>query len=346
MIFLAFSRLLCYYFCMPELRLNLVTREWVIIATERAKRPKDFKNHVDRQAQPPYLASCPFCPGNEQKTPEEHFRLSDDSGWKIRVVANKYPALSSKGEKIRAANGYRRSMTGVGIHDVIIETPVHNLSLALMDLRHIEEIIRIYKARFIDAYHDPRAEHVIIFKNHGEGAGTSLEHPHTQIVSIPVVPVQVRDRVQTALHYYDDTGECMICSIMGRERSEGIRIIFDTPGFVTFIPYAALSPFHTWIFPKRHSATFSEITENEIMDMAAHLKNLLSKFHYGLDNPDYNFVIRSSRPQDKDNVYSHWYMSIVPRITKTAGFEMGSGMFINTSLPEESAEFLRSVRVD
>lgn len=331
---------------MPEIRLNLVTREWVIIASERAKRPVDFKNNKERRPMPPFLASCPFCAGNEQKTPEERYRIQDSSGgWKIRVVANKYPALSLQGERKRITDGFRRSETGVGIHEVMIESPRHDLMIPRMEPGHIEDIIRTYKERFIDAHRDKRIEHVIIFKNYGEGAGTSLEHPHTQLVGVPVMPIQFRERVQAAMHYFDDTGECLICALTKREREEGVRVVTDTPNFITFIPYAALSPFHTWIFPKRHSASFATINEEEIKDLAHHLKILLSKFHYGLEDPDYNYVIRSSRPQDCENEYCHWYLSIVPRLTKTAGFELGSGMFINSSVPEKSAEFLRSVQV-
>ncbi|MDO8426534.1 MAG: galactose-1-phosphate uridylyltransferase [Deltaproteobacteria bacterium] len=331
---------------MPELRLNLVTREWVIIATERAKRPMDFRNNIERPAPPPHLSSCPFCPGNEHKTPEEQLRLPEDGGWKIRVVSNKYPALSKTGERKRSVDGFRRSMTGVGIHEIIVESSLHNVSIAFMELNHIQDVLRIYKNRFIEAHKDLRVEHVIIFKNQGEAAGTSIEHAHSQLVGTPVVPIQVRDRVQAALHFFDDTGECMICSILKKEREEGVRVVTDTDHFITFIPYAALSPFHTWIFPKRHSATFSSITEEEIKDLSSHLKTLLSKFYFSLDNPDYNYVIRSSRPQDSANEYCHWYFSIVPRITRTAGFELGSGMFINTSAPEESAKFLRSARTE
>lgn len=330
---------------MPELRLNPVTREWVIIATERAKRPMEFKTqYLQRPGQPPYLATCPFCAGNESKTPEEHLRLADASGWRIRVVANKYPAVISDGERIRKQDGIKKTVSGVGVHEVIIEHQRHNLSTALFDQKHFEDIMSVYKNRFIEAYRDPRVEHVIIFKNHGESAGTTVVHPHTQLIATPVVPVQFRDRVQAAMHYFDDTGECLMCAIIKREREEKIRVVVDTDNFLTFIPYAALSPFHLWIFPKRHSAAFSTISVDESKELAYHLKTVLLKIYWGLDDPDYNFVIRSSRPQDAGNEYCHWYISIVPRLTKSAGFEIGSGMYINTSLPEESAEFLRAAK--
>jgi UDPglucose--hexose-1-phosphate uridylyltransferase len=328
---------------MSELRLNLVSREWVIIAKERAKRPEDFRRVKVSKTLPEHLPTCPFCPGNEEKTPQERFRLDGKDGWKIRVVDNKFPALSIIGERKRVREDNRRLVSGVGVHDVIIETPLHNTSPALMELDGVEDIINIYRNRFLDAYNDPRVEHVIIFRNHGERAGTSLEHPHSQLIATPVVPVQFRDRIEAALHYFDDTGLCLMCDLSKSEMKEGTRIILDTEHFLTFIPYAALTPFHTWIFPKRHSASFSKITEQEIKDLAFHLKTLLAKFYHGIRDPDYNYVIRSSRPKDAENEYCHWYLSVVPRLTMTAGFEMGSGMYINTSLPEECAEFIRSV---
>ena len=331
---------------MSELRLNLVTREWVIIASERAKRPIDFvTSRPERLQSPPFLSSCPFCPGNESRTPPERFRLPADGSWKIRVVSNKYPALTD-GERKRMTDGFRRAVSGVGIHEVIIESQVHNTTISAMDHSDIEDLIKTYRNRFLEAHRDPRIEHVIIFKNHGEGAGTSLLHPHTQLIGTPVVPVQFRERVQSAMHFFDDTGECLLCSILKKEMEDGVRVLIDTDHFLTFIPYAALSPFHTWIFPKRHSAAFSTITDDELADLAFHLKTILSKFYYGLEDPDFNYVIKSSRPEDAGNEYCHWYLSIVPRLSRAAGFELGSGMFINTSLPEKSAEFIRSVRVE
>ncbi len=330
---------------MPELRHNLITREWVIIATDRAKRPSDFSNHQDRMAAPSHVSSCPFCPGNESKTPEELHRISIDGMWKMRVVANKYPAVDRDGAKTRSIDGTERFVSGVGLHDIIIESPLHNTTLALMEPEDIVTALGLYKERFIEAYKDSRVEHVIIFKNHGLGAGTSIDHPHAQLVAIPIVPVQHRDRVNTAMQYFDDTGVCLMCDTLNREIKDAKRIVTETEHFLTFIPYAALSPFHSWIFPKRHSASFSDITDDEIEDLGFHLKNLLSRFYYGLEDPDFNLVIRSSRPKDIGNEFTHWYMSVMPKMTQTAGFELGSGMYINQSLPEENAEFLKGVRI-
>ena len=330
---------------MSELRLNLVTRAWVIIAKERANRPGDFKKVRPKKDIPPYEANCPFCPGNEGMTPPETYRVAGEKGWKIRVTANKYGALSQTGTRMRCTDGLRRSVSGVGTHEVIVETPSHNDSIALMDVPALRDILMTYKNRFSDAYSNPNVGHVILFKNHGVGAGTSLQHPHAQLIGSPVTPIQIRDRMEAYVHFYDDTGRCLICMMTETEREDQTRIILETDEFLTFIPYAALSPFHIWIFPKRHAASFVGITERELDDLAINLKATLEKLYHGLGDPDFNFIIRSNRPKDADSEYFHWYMSIIPRVTMMAGFELGSGMYINTGIPEESADFLRNVPV-
>ena len=330
---------------MPELRQNLVTREWVIIATERAKRPEQFKKEKTTVEIPVFDPKCPFCPGNEANTPGETFRINGEKGWKVRVVPNKFAALNVVGDKVRKIDGIMRSLTGVGIHDVVVETPVHNLTTALLEIDDIKDIIKAYKARYEQILQDDRVDMVIIFKNHGESAGTSLIHPHSQIIGTPIVPSQVRNRMDIAMDYFDDTGECMYCKIMNDELKAKERIVLESEHFVAFVPYAGLSPFHTWIFPKRHMTSFRVINENEISDLAYQLKTVLGKFYYGLNNPDFNYCIRSN-PKDEGEVeYFHWYLTIVPRLTKVAGFELGSGMYINVTLPEENADFLRKVEL-
>ncbi|TAL26115.1 MAG: galactose-1-phosphate uridylyltransferase [Nitrospirae bacterium] len=329
---------------MPELRLNLITREWVIIATEKAKRPGEFRQKKDKKYLPDIVSACPFCPGNENKTPGEVMKLASDGGWKIRVTPNKFAALTPEGERQRINEGLKHLITGVGRHEVIIESNLHNTNLALMPQEDIADVLKVYKNRFIDIYKDPRIEHVIIFKNYGEKAGTSIEHPHSQIVGTPVPPMQVRHRIDETTRYFDNTGECLMCATVRSELAEGKRIILDTKHFVTFIPYAALSPFHIWIFPKKHEASFGDIKDEEIADLAYNLKTVLAKIYNGLENPDYNYVIRSESPKESGSEYFHWYLSIVPRVVQTAGFELGSGMYVNTSLPEEITDFMRRVK--
>ncbi|MCK5237156.1 MAG: galactose-1-phosphate uridylyltransferase, partial [Deltaproteobacteria bacterium] len=326
---------------MSELRQNLITREWVIIATERAARPDQFSRDTEKKPLPVHSESCPFCPGNEDKTPGETFRISSGGDWKIRVVPNKFAALSPDVAKERLREGIRRRVTGSGRHEVIIETPLHNTPPALFEHNQLKELIRIYVNRYLDAYMDPRVEHVIIFKNHGEQAGTSLAHPHSQLAATPVVPTQIRTRVEEATRFFDDTGECVFCQTLREELLAHERIVCETKHFVAFVPYAALSPFHLWIFPRRHMSSFEDIVDTELGDLARILKTVLSKMYRGLKNPDYNYSIRSVPTRDRNTEYFHWYLTIVPRISRTAGFELGSGMFINTTIPEESAAFLR-----
>lgn len=329
---------------MSELRQNIITRDWVIIAPERAKRPQEYGSENQRKITlPAYRPDCPFCLGNEANTGEETLRWSDDRGWRVRAVLNKYSALSSTGERVRQTQGIHRSISGVGAHEVIIEHPRHDLTTALLEISDVANIIEVYKQRYLHFKADPRIEAIIIFKNHGKGAGTSLEHPHSQIAATPVVPFQFRSRIDDAIRYFDDRGDCVFCETLKDELASGDRIIFENTHFVAFIPYAALSPFHIWIFPRRHSSCFEQITAPEILGLAEALKMSLAKLYYGLDNPDYNYTIRSLPSKQEQTPYFHWYIAIIPRINQTAGFEMGSGMYINASQPEESAEYLRSI---
>ncbi|MFB8796482.1 MAG: galactose-1-phosphate uridylyltransferase [Microcoleus sp.] len=329
---------------MSELRQNLITRDWVIIATDRAKRPDQFANPKQLVAGlPPHRPDCPFCVGNEEDGTLETFRLCDRTGWKVRAIRNKYPALSPTTERMRISSGIHRTMSGIGVHEVIVEHPRHDLTTALLSIKDVANILLAYRQRYSEIRKYPHIETIIIFKNHGESAGTSLEHPHSQIAATPVVPSQVRSRIDEAVRYFDDTGDCLFCRTLEDELAAGERVIFESKHFVAFIPYAALSPFHIWIFPRRHSSSFDDITDPEITDLAYTLKTVLAKLYYGLNNPDYNYNIRSVPTTEQATKYFHWYIAIIPRVSKQAGFELGSGMFINTGLPEESAEFLRSI---
>ena len=331
---------------MSELRQNIITRDWVIIATERARRPDQFA--LPRRNLKPLSAhqnDCPFCVGNEEDGTFEAFRLSDENGWRVRAILNKFPALSPTQARIRISEGIHRTMSGMGYHEVIVEHPRHDLTTALLDVEDIANILLVYRQRYSQIRQDSRIETIIIFKNHGESAGTSLEHPHSQIAATPVVPYQFRTRIDEAIRYFDDTGECLFCQTLQDELTAKERIIVESEYFVAFIPYAALSPFHTWIFPRRHSSSFDDITDREIRDLASTMKTVLAKLYHGLNNPDYNYTIRSVPTGEQGTKYFHWYIAIVPRVSRQAGFELGSGMYINTALPEESASFLRSVEI-
>jgi UDPglucose--hexose-1-phosphate uridylyltransferase len=329
---------------MPELRQNMATKQWVIIAAERARRPQQFLETYRplTEEQPEYDPRCPFCPGNEELE-YEVTRVPPGEEWQVRILLNKYPALQREGERMRSFDGVHRRISGVGHHEVVVESPRHNVCPALADAQHLSTILQTVQSRCCELAQDPRIEHIICFQNHGEHAGTSLLHPHSQLIALPVVPYEVRMRAEEARRYFDDTGTCVFCQMVHDELRAGERIIVENASFVAFILYAASSPFHTWIVPRRHAASFLRASAVELADLGDILRRVLRKLYRGLRDPDYNYIIRTAPLRDPGHEYLHWYLTVVPRVTRAAGFELGSGMFINTMLPEEAAAFLRSI---
>lgn len=247
---------------------------------------------------------------------------------------------------MRTIHRSRHSIGGFGVHDVIIETPDHAGAIALMEENNVANVLRVYKSRYDALSLDHRIAHVTIFKNHGIDAGTSLEHPHSQLVATPVISSQVRGRFQVALQHFDDYGECMFCQMMAEEIAEEDRVVMMTEHFIALEPFASPTPFATHIYPRRHMASFGDISATEITDLARMLKKILGKLYYGLGDPDFNYTLRCAPAELAGVKYFHWYMSIIPRLTRVAGFELGSGMFINTVPPESAAEFLRNVKLE
>ncbi len=321
----------------------MVTKDWVIISTERARRPEEFRQTGDRTADilPAYDPKCPFCPGNEHMSEEVMRVPSEDGGWRLRVVKNRFPALVPKGERVREVDGLRRRLTGIGHHEVLIESPIHNTCPALETEEEMVTVLDTFQSRGRALREDPRLEHIIYFKNHGVRAGSSLPHPHGQLISLPVVPHNTRARNDEARRYFDDHGTCVVCEMLDAERSSGERIIAENEHFVALIPYAAYSPFHMWILPKIHRSSFLEAPAAELQDLGALMRNVLRRLYFGLGDPDYNYVIRSAPLRDDRSAHQHWYVSVVPRVSQAAGFELGTGMFINSALPETSAAFMR-----
>jgi UDPglucose--hexose-1-phosphate uridylyltransferase len=331
---------------MPELRQNFMTKEWVVIATERAKRPDQMVVKRERKPLVSFSPNCPFCPGNENMTPPEILRVPNGETWKARVVPNKFAALSPEAKPERTIHRSRRRMGGFGEHDVIVETPDHSLAMAQMPDSQVAEILRIYKTRYDELSLDPRIAQVTIFKNHGTDAGTSLEHPHSQIIATPVISYQVRQRFQEAMQHYDDFGCCMFCQVIEEELEEQKRVVLTSEHFVAVELFVSPALFCTHIYPRRHMASFGDVSSKEIADLGRVLRTVLGKLYVGLENPDFNFTIRTAPTECTGVRYFHWYMSVIPRLARTAGFELGSGMFINTVIPEEAAEFLRNVQVE
>ncbi|MBN1191287.1 MAG: galactose-1-phosphate uridylyltransferase [Dehalococcoidales bacterium] len=333
---------------MSEIRQDPTTKEWVIIATERRKRPSDFIHRSSRDEKPSYISSCPFCPGNEDQTTPAIYTAAgpDGSPWQVRVVPNKYPALTPEGDTSRRVErGCFLSMQGTGFHEVIVETPLHNKPLALMNDYEVSQVLLAYRQRYLDLSADPDIKSIIIFKNHGPGAGTSLEHPHSQLVATPVVPRHMRMQYEVAISYFDDNGTCLYNDIMMRELAAGERIVMETDEYVIFHPFASHRPFETWLMPRANQTSFSQASPEDIHDLAKVLRLYLLKLYRGLDNPDFNLVIDSAPVGEGHTDFYQWHVRIIPRITEAAGFEIGSGIYINTALPEETAAFIRDLTV-
>ncbi|HEY5627541.1 MAG TPA: galactose-1-phosphate uridylyltransferase [Nitrospira sp.] len=332
---------------MSIIRQDPTTKEWVIVAAERMRRPHEYNQQARTRPQSGASGSCPFCPGHEASTPEELFRIPDSggTGWAVRVTGNKFPALGAGGWlERREAGPLFREMDGVGAHEVIVETPVHDRTLPLMTDREVADILTAYQARYRSLRDDPRIKYIIIFKNHGETAGTSLAHPHSQLVATPVPPMLLRRKYDVATAHYDDTGRCLYCDVAEEERRAAIRVVLETDRFLVFHPFASRVPFETWITPKRHQASFGQITRDDLQALAPVLRKTLRALHDILGDPDFNYIIHSAPTEDENKDYYLWHIQILPRLSAIAGFELGSGIYITTMLPEESAASIREYR--
>jgi len=328
---------------MPELRKDPVTGRWVIISTDRARRPSDFQQESVVVAGNRF---CPFCPGNESKTPPEVLAYSTEtlrgnSRWSLRVVPNKFPALRVEGDLDRQGEGLYDRMNGIGAHEVVIECADHMKTLADMDDRQVAELIWAFRDRIVDLKKDRRLRYIMMFKNHGEGAGASLEHPHSQIIALPVVPKRVQEELDGARRYYEFKERCVYCDILRQEVRDEERVVLRSDHFLAINPFAARFPFETWIMPFRHDSHFENIHEHEVYNVAWMIKSVLAKMDKVLERPAYNLIVHTAPVQEPAYPHYHWHVEIIPKLTRVAGFEFGTGFFINPTPPEESARFLR-----
>jgi len=334
---------------MSEIRQDPTTEEWVIMAKERAKRPHDFVRQRAKPELPPFSPSCPFCPGNETETPPEVllYQGKKAQGWRVRTFANQFAALRPEGSTARREEeGFFLDMDGIGVHEVLVETPVHNKPLALMEDSGVEDVLRAYQERYNALSRMSFVKLVIIFKNQGPSAGTSLEHSHSQLVATPVVPKHIRMKYEVAIRYYDNTGRCLYSDLVDHELRTGKRVVMETEKFVVFHPFASHQPFETWIVPRIYQACFGNASAEDLANLARVLRITLLKLYRGLNNPDFNYVIDTAPVGDENKNYYLWHLRIIPRLTEVAGFEIGSGININTALPEETAQFMREQKVE
>ncbi|HBL14691.1 MAG TPA: galactose-1-phosphate uridylyltransferase [Cyanobacteria bacterium UBA11162] len=329
-----------------QIRLNKLTQEWVIYAPSRRKRPQDFqKKNQDCQVSVTTDRKCPFCPGNEDvselivlEIPNPHH-----NSWQTRVVSNKFPALTPDENKHRWTEGIYLVMPGYGRHEVVIESPEHHQDIATMSTEDVEIVIETYHKRYIDLMQVHENMMAIIFRNHGEKAGASLSHPHSQILVTGMVPQHIRWQEQEAQRYYDYWGRCVYCHILEFEQHNRRRVINENESFLAFVPFAAEVPFEIWIMPKNHQADFGSISDAEKTDFALILKCVLTKLYQKLNDPDYNYVINTAARYKAEEPQVHWYCQIRPRLTTQAGFEIGAGVNINPSIPEADADFLNDL---
>jgi len=333
---------------MPELRKDPIVGRWVIISTDRAKRPTDFSREPVKMKG----GFCPFCPGNESKTPPEVLAYrqngagSDGQGWSVRVVPNKFPALGIEGSLNRQAEGMFDKMNGIGAHEVIIETPEHNATLATLPEKGIEDVLWAFRDRIVDLKKDRRFKYILIFKNHGPQAGATLEHPHGQLIALPIVPKHVIEEIEGASQYFMYKERCVFCDIVRQEAESGVRVIADNEAFLTVAPYAPRFPFETWIIPRRHESAFENSSSQIYQGLAKALKNLLLRADRVLDHCAYNLVIHTAPVQEPAMEHYHWHVEFMPRLTKIAGFEWGAGFYQNPTPPEEAAKYLREARIE
>lgn len=288
-----------------------------------------------------------FCEGNEAKTPPEvlAFRVgggpADGPGWSLRVVPNKFPALSVEGELEPTGEGLYDRMNGIGAHEVVIETPDHQSTLATLDESAVADVFWAYRERLADLRKDPRFEYVLIFKNHGEPAGASLEHSHSQLIATPIVPIMVAEELAGAAQYFRRKERCVWCDILRQERDSGIRVILEEPGFLALAPFAPRFPFETWILPTAHRSHYDEIGRAESLALARLTRELLARMNTVLSNPPFNFMLHTAPLRQASLEHFHWHLEVIPKLTTVAGFEWGSGFFINPTPPEEAVKYLK-----
>jgi len=333
---------------MSELRLDALSGDWVLVGCNPSLKVQDLCRRGSLPLRPDFLNSCPFCPGNEDLTPSELYALWDQrqNQWEIRVVPDKVPVLTREGVKEPIHHRLHRCVSGVGRHDVIVETPDHALSLHAFENAHLGELLRVYHACLGILSSDAHIEHVSIFRNHGPRSGSVNEHPHSQIVGMAVTPSHISRLLAEAAGYFNRSGQCLFCASLEQELEEEARIVAQSRNFVALEPFASFCPVLTHIYPRRHMASFGAITKQELDDLPLLLKQVLARLYFGFNDADYSLRICTA-PKGHDEVhYFHWYIEIVPYLSPTTSFEHGSKVFLNPILPEDAAAFLRGITVE
>ncbi|MFA6435080.1 MAG: galactose-1-phosphate uridylyltransferase [Elusimicrobiales bacterium] len=337
---------------MPEIRKDPVFGRWVIIASERGLRPNEFRGGPGPEN--PY--NCPFCPGHESETPPSIYTLYADGAenakaqkqkepdWRLRVVLNKYPALVARGRVGSVADGMYDRMDGIGSHEVVIETPCHDRQLEDMSVSGIADIFKTFVLRVNEIKKDPGIKYVMIFKNFGRNAGASLAHPHSQLIAMPMAPIRVVQEIDGAEAYREENGDCVFCDILRQETVYKKRVVGENAGFLAITPYASRFSFETWILPKKHESHFENMPPELAVDLAAIVKSTIGKLHVTMEDLSYNLIVHTMPVQDPAVEHYHWHIELMPKLSLVAGFEWGTGFYINTVSPEDAAWMLNSAK--
>ena len=328
---------------MSEFRQDPVTGRWVIIAPARDARPRYIEIPSDQKRSEP----CPFCAGNESMTPPEVWAARyantkpNSPGWRVRVVPNKYPALQNSGERFAKKVGLYQAMSGVGVHEVIIESPEHVVNMSALREEQIVDILCAYRARLRILKNDRRWGYLLIYKNHGERAGATFEHVHSQLVAMSFIPREAQDEIDGIHRHFESTRRCIYCDIIQSESEHGERLVFKSDRFLALCPFAPRFGYETWILPKNHAADFEQTSDRDITALAKTLREFTAKLNLAIDNAPFNLVIHSAPNEQSMNQRYHWHMEILPQITRAAGFEWGTGVHMNSVAPEHAARLFR-----
>lgn len=335
---------------MSQLRQDPVTLRWVVIAPQRARRPHTFSRAPVRPSPP--SAVCPFCPGHEALTPPEVYAIRapgsapNAPGWLTRVVPNLYPAFGPPGVAPPAIeDALFRAVEGVGIHEVVIISPAHQADLGSLDHAALVRLIETYRSRYQTHCANATLQYLLIVSNHGREAGASIEHPHSQIFGLPLVPPAIQEEIGGINRYRRERGRCVYCDIIASEQASGKRVIFENGLFLVDAPFASRVPFETTIIPRWHTAHFEQLSDEQVDAFAEAVHQVTARLVAGLHDPPFNLYIHTAPCHAGPDLDYHWHLDLLPRLTIAAGFELGSGIMINTLAPEDAAAFLRGVTV-
>jgi UDPglucose--hexose-1-phosphate uridylyltransferase len=327
---------------MSELRKDPVINRWVITLDDKSFKPQIDSKIPDNL--PDIDPACPFCPGNEDKTGKTIYQVSGKADkWNVRVIPNNNPYLKVETQLKKKGVGIFDVISGTGANEIIIDTPVHNADFDKMEVSNVAEVIKTYKNRILDLKNDTRLEYVLIFKNRGLRAGSNTHHLHSQLMALPVVPKRVTEEMEASQEYYKFKKRCVYCDLVDNELIMKDRIVKESEFFVAITPFASQTPFEMWIIPRQHNSHFHNLSDAEAADMGYIMKDVIFRLNKSLNYPSYNYMIHTSPIKDADVSHYHWHLEIMPRVKSIAGFEWGSGFYINPTLPEEAAAFMRGL---